>query len=267
MKYKVVATDFDGTFLTSDKKISKETKNIFDKLKKEGAVMVGVTARNFSSVNDVCDPKEYFDYLILNNGTYIYDVKNSKGIYFGFLNENISKKIVDGVKESVKQIDICCTNFYYKYNCDYPKMKKYWKRINDIDEIKETIVRMNIFPFSNEELDKIRKFLDNNFTEIETFYMQDTDIGNDKIWIGVVPKGVNKFTCLEKLCNDLSISTNEVIFFGDSGNDAQIIEKVGLGVAMGNAVLEVKQKAKAITLSNDENGIAEFLENKLEDFI
>ncbi len=48
--------------------------------------------------------------------------------------------------------------------------------------------------------------------------------------------------------------------FGDSSNDLLIIGKVGLGVAMGNALKEVKEQAKAITLSTDEDGIAYFLE-------
>ena len=56
------------------------------------------------------------------------------------------------------------------------------------------------------------------------------------------------------------VSIDEVIFFGDSTNDLPLISKVGLGVAMGNALEEVKDQAKEITLSNDKNGIARFLE-------
>lgn len=60
---------------------------------------------------------------------------------------------------------------------------------------------------------------------------------------------------LKKLCLKLDIDINEVIFFGDGGNDLSIISNVGLGVAMENALEEVKNKAKKITLSNDEDGI------------
>ena len=69
----------------------------------------------------------------------------------------------------------------------------------------------------------------------------------------------NKFTTLKKLCTNLNISINEVIYFGDSANDLSIISKVGLGVAMNNALQEVKKQAKKITLSNDNDGIAHFL--------
>ena len=51
----------------------------------------------------------------------------------------------------------------------------------------------------------------------------------------------------------------EMIFFGDGLNDLEVIESVGMGVAMGNALPEVKENAKAVTTSNEEDGIAEFV--------
>ena len=62
------------------------------------------------------------------------------------------------------------------------------------------------------------------------------------------------------MCQKLNISTDEVIFFGDSTNDLPIINKVGLGVAMGNALDEVKLQAKEVTLTNDEDGVSDFLD-------
>lgn len=91
--------------------------------------------------------------------------------------------------------------------------------------------------------------------------MSDSDnISNGK-WLVLHPKGINKFETLKRLCSKLHISVDEVIFFGDSTNDLQIISQVGLGVAMGNAFKEVKEQAKEITLSNDNDGIAYFLNN------
>ena len=85
--------------------------------------------------------------------------------------------------------------------------------------------------------------------------MLDTDNNSFKKWIALNPKGIDKFKALEVLCNKIGINLEEVIFFGDSANDLSIINKVGLGVAMGNALTEVKKQAKEITLSNDEDGI------------
>ena len=47
--------------------------------------------------------------------------------------------------------------------------------------------------------------------------------------------------------------------FGDSENDLTMVKNSGIGVAMENAVSELKQAAKYITKSNNENGVMEFL--------
>ena len=59
------------------------------------------------------------------------------------------------------------------------------------------------------------------------------------------------YNCLEHL----NISLNEMVAIGDSLEDLEVIENVGLGVAMGNAPVEVKQAADWITRSNSENGV------------
>ena len=60
-----------------------------------------------------------------------------------------------------------------------------------------------------------------------------------------------------------NISLDEMIFFGDGLNDLEVIAEVGLGVAMGNALEEIKDKSKEVTESNNEDGIVKFLDRKL----
>lgn len=50
-----------------------------------------------------------------------------------------------------------------------------------------------------------------------------------------------------------------MVFFGDGLNDLEAIERVGDGVAMGNALQIIKDKAKHVTLSNNEDGIASYI--------
>lgn len=91
--------------------------------------------------------------------------------------------------------------------------------------------------------------------------MSDTDNKNNRKWIVLTPKGINNFETLKGLCLKLHISVDKVIFFGESANDLPIISQVGLGVAMKNALKEVKEQENEITLSSDNDGIAYFLEN------
>ena len=72
-------------------------------------------------------------------------------------------------------------------------------------------------------------------------------------------QGIDKAASLQMLIEQLGIKQEEVISFGDGYNDLSLNEFAGMGVAMANAVDEVKQRANYITLSNDEEGIYECL--------
>lgn len=262
MKYKVISMDFDGTLLTSDKKVSDKNKEALLKYKKNNYFIVGITARNISSVNNVCDIN-MFNYLILNNGAYIYDVENKEIINISNIDKDIAINITKYFEDASYQIDYCSLNNYYIYKNKNIENKSFLKRITSIEEVEEEIVRMNIFLKDNSEVDKYKEYIKKYFKNIDFFQMSDTDNKNDKKWLVLTSKGTNKLETLKILCSKLKISINEVVFFGDSSNDLLIIGKVGLGVAMGNALKEVKEQAKAITLSNDEDGIAYFLENDI----
>ena len=78
-------------------------------------------------------------------------------------------------------------------------------------------------------------------------------------FIEVMAQGIDKAASLQALIERLGIKQEEVISFGDGYNDLSMIEFAGMGVAMENAVDQVKQCADYITLSNDDEGIYECL--------
>ena len=164
------------------------------------------------------------------------------------------------IKKLLKAINL--KNF--KAILRYIKNNGFTVKINSLEDIKEIIVRMNIFLKNNEEINKNKKYIESEFDDLNVFEMSDTDNNNSRKWIALNPKGIDKLKALEILCKKIEISLDEVIFFGDSTNDLSIINKVGLGVAMGNALKEVKDQAKEITLSNDEDGVAIFLDKILK---
>ena len=262
MKYKIISMDFDGTLLTSDKKVSDKNKKILLNFKKEKYIIVGITARNLSSVKNVCDIN-MFNYIILNNGAYIYDVENKDTTTLSEIDKKVAVKITDYFEKDAYQIDYCSLNKYYIYKNENIDNREFFKKVKSIDEVKEKIARMNIFIKDNIKIKNSLEYIENNYKNLEVIEMSDTDTKNSKTWLAFTSKGTNKLETLKKLCLKLDIDINEVIFFGDGGNDLSIISNVGLGVAMGNALEEVKNKAKKITLSNNEDGIAYFLEKIL----
>jgi Cof subfamily protein (haloacid dehalogenase superfamily) len=72
----------------------------------------------------------------------------------------------------------------------------------------------------------------------------------------VIPPGVNKGRIVQLLSERLGVPRREILVLGDMENDLEMFRQAGFAVAMGNASEEVKRLADAITLSNEEDGLA-----------
>ena len=259
---KVIAMDFDGTLLTSDKIITNKTKECLLKYKNKSYKIIGVTARNLLSVKDIIDVS-LFDYIILNNGSDIYYVSEDKTINVGNISHNVAKKIYLLCKDKSCQIDFCTPYKYLIKKDEKGDERSFIKYIDDFSDVNESISRMNVVFKESKDLEEYKILIEKSFDNLNVVRMIDTDLLNSLIWLTINPKNVNKLSSLIKICNDLKCTIDEVIFFGDGENDLVLIENAGIGVAMENAVDIVKEKAPYITLSNDNDGIRVFLENNL----
>lgn len=72
----------------------------------------------------------------------------------------------------------------------------------------------------------------------------------------IMPTGVSKASALRFLVNRWGLDMAHVVAFGDDTNDLEMIQDAGVGVAMANAIPELKAAADRVTLSNDEDGVA-----------
>ena len=75
----------------------------------------------------------------------------------------------------------------------------------------------------------------------------------------VVAKGCTKAVGIDRIIGQYGISLKETMAFGDGGNDIAMLQHAGVGVAMGNAMDEVKKAADFVTTSVDEDGIVNAL--------
>ena len=83
---------------------------------------------------------------------------------------------------------------------------------------------------------------------------------SEPFFIEITPKGIDKAASLERLCQIMGSSRENMIACGDGFNDISMIEYAGTGVAMANARKEVKDVADYITSSNDDDGVAKVIE-------
>ena len=78
-------------------------------------------------------------------------------------------------------------------------------------------------------------------------------------FIEILPQGIDKGPSLVRLCQRLGMTTDNLMTFGDSNNDKQMLQLAGIGVAMGNAEDDIKQAADYVTDTNNLDGVAKAL--------
>ena len=89
---------------------------------------------------------------------------------------------------------------------------------------------------------------------------------SDPYYLEVLPKGIDKARSLERFLEVTGYRREEMIACGDGYNDLSMIRFAGLGVAMENGVLPVRQAADYITLSNNDDGVAHVVEKFMLSF-
>ena len=82
---------------------------------------------------------------------------------------------------------------------------------------------------------------------------------SDGYWYKFTQKTATKEQAIKELCSVCGISAEEIIAFGDDYADIGMLNLCGTGIAMGNAISEVRGQADLVIGSNDEDGIAEYL--------
>ena len=124
----------------------------------------------------------------------------------------------------------------------------------DFTELLNSGVRINKVMFLSEQAPQMEKLL-----------LPEADLSklhiclSASICLDVMQSGVNKSVGMDKVLEYYGLQRSEAIAFGDSPNDIELLSAAGLGVAMGNAREDVKSRAADIALSNDLDGVAEYL--------
>jgi 5-amino-6-(5-phospho-D-ribitylamino)uracil phosphatase len=262
----LIALDLDGTLLTDDKVISPKTKNVLLKAKEEGHVVMISTGRPFRS------SEQYYheigmDTPIVNfNGAFVHHpLDKSWGTYHTPMDIKVAKEIVEACR-SFKFHNIIAEvidDVYFHYHDE--KLLDIFSFGNpritsgDLADYLQDSPTAMLIHTDEEDVKTIRKHLSDVHAEV----IDHRRWADPWHVIEIVKSGMNKAVGLKRVADYYGIPTERVIAFGDEDNDLEMIEYAGKGVAMGNAISQLKAVAKDITLSNQEDGIGVYLEETL----
>lgn len=265
-KQHLIALDLDGTLLMENQEIDPSTKRVIMQLIRDGHIVVIATGRpHRASIR-------YYRELKLNtpmvnfNGAFTHhpDDDNWQVLHdpmpvrtahqiveacYDLKVNNIIAEVMDDVYLS--QYDERLVNMFNK---TAPSPFQIGNLIHKLQDDPTTLL---IQP-KNESLNELISHLDDFHAEIVEH--RKWSVPSYSV-IEVMKKGMNKAVGLQKIADYFGIPKERIIAFGDENNDLEMIEYAGVGVAMGNAIDELKSVAKYVTDTNENNGIGTFLED------
>ncbi|QKT05202.1 YcsE-related riboflavin metabolism phosphatase [Mycoplasma sp. OR1901] len=254
---KLAAFDVDETLLPNGyTKFSENTKSIFKSLNDKGIKTVVSTAREFATIGDFLEQLSPVDYFMGANGAFIWDVKNKKFIFKNTLKREDVIKLYEKFGEKVRGFAV--SDFDKIYNSEGMNLntwfiKPFEKNYRAFQP--ELLSEDDLYLVTITSTENIRELHEEfkKFIEENNLNMEISSRWSQGFFIN--PLSVNKSNTLKFLLDKLNLTYDNLISFGDSSNDFEMIRDAYYGVAMQRAGEKIKAVANDIALDAIHDGV------------
>lgn len=262
--------DVDGTLLDSTSHVPPENARTIAEAAARGIEIVLVTGRRFDFVRHIADEVPCELHLIVNNGALIKS-KNGETHQRNLLPASVARRVL----ESAQEFRSCAAVVFdrpdapqvvmEKVDWDDPVRGAYFRRnrkyIAEVNPLVDCIGGDDpiqvMYVGGCQAMCTAKKTLE-EFPFADGFTLALTEYENRNLSIlDVLKRGVTKGVALAEWARRMGIAREEIMAIGDNWNDREMLEFAGVPVVMGNAVAELKSLGWPVTLTNDQNGVAE----------
>lgn len=253
--YKMIAIDLDGTLLNDELTISPDTAAAIQKAIRMGTVVTIATGRMFSSAKLIAEQLGIHAPLITYQGAMIRIAGEAEALYERPVPPDISEKLVTIAREKNIHMQVYQDDILYG-DAETDKLIAYAEAVQVPYTVEPDLVGLAkkgftklLFIDEPEVLDPLQK-------ELQVLFGESAYITKSKrTYLEVTHPEANKGSALLFLANALGIDRSEIIGIGDNHNDSELLKAAGFGIAMGNAVPEMKELADYTSLSNNDEGV------------
>ncbi len=249
---KLIATDMDGTLLNSKGQLPSDFFEVFNRLKKAGVLFAVASGRQYFTLIE--NFKDISDDMIFmaENGSYVARQGEVLGIHR--LEKSLAHELIQlGRLIDEAYIVLATSEGAYIESRDerfIKEVEKYYVKCNIVEDLLKVdaeILKVTLCDFKGAE--------SNSYSKCKAYKEKTNMSVAGNIWLDIMSKGINKGVAIEDIQDKLGILPEETMVFGDYLNDYEMLDKAYYSCAMSNAHPLLKEKAKFVIKSNDENGV------------
>ncbi|WP_312426863.1 Cof-type HAD-IIB family hydrolase [Lacrimispora sp.] len=256
MSVKAIVVDMDGTFLNSRHEYNRELfAEQYKELKRRGIHFIVASGRPYVTLEPYFQEIKEEITFIADGGAII--IHKGMEILADCISLDAVKQLVDGLRSAcLNQFIISCktkafVNAYSENGLFVEEMKTFYKHIKPLEQVEaidEEVIKLTVCIRSGNRNRKMTELLD-------TFAGRFIAISGGFGYLDVLNAGIGKANALKRLQRIIDVKDVEILAFGDSENDMELLQQVKWSVAMNNAVTGVKNVSRYIAASNDQDGV------------
>lgn len=251
MSYKIVFFDIDGTLINKHMEIPQDTIDAIKQLKANGIEPVIATGRTPFNFEPLLEKLDIHSFVSLN-GTYV--VYKGKPLHKQPLPKEHIKKLIEYAERNQHALVFVGNDDYYSNSKEHPFV------VESLNSLR--LKQANYDPDFWQKTEIYQVFLHCK-AEDEPLYKELAEDLRMIRWhekaMDVSIQGSSKAVGIKVMLDKLNLTTADAVAFGDGLNDKEMLEEVGLGIAMGNANPDLLPLADYVTASVDEGGISQGL--------
>ncbi|WP_091227723.1 Cof-type HAD-IIB family hydrolase [Microbacterium sp. 3J1] len=265
---RLIATDLDGTLLTSASEVSRRTRTALDAARARGIHVVPVTARQPIGLRAIAGGAGFDGWALCSNGAYATHLTDGRMLFAEELPSETIRTLAEALRASIPGLLFASV----REGGETFVAQHGYAEIADLSDHKRDPKTMGGVPLDQVLAAPSLKFVIRH-PELAPTALFDTlrDLGltgfeatlSGAPFVEVMAEGVTKATGLARLCAHLDIDRADVVAFGDALNDVEMLRWAGHGVAMADAIAVVQDAADETTTSNDDDGVARVIERML----
>ena len=261
MPIRLIAMDMDDTLLNSEGEISARNLAALDRAKSGGARIVLASGRMIESMLDAAERVGVNAPLIAYNGAAVYDARARRILRQFPVPAGAARELCALAERLGIHAQGYAGGGYF-----FPEHDEFSERYAESVGVRGSAAGLPLSEYIAEDLFKILLIgPEERIAEALPLFRKQfegvVNCANSKpIYIECVAPGVDKGGALQALAQDLGIPREEILAFGDGQNDLEMLRFAGLGYAMGNAGERVRAQAPRVAPSNDEDGVAQVIE-------
>jgi Cof subfamily protein (haloacid dehalogenase superfamily) len=277
---KAILLDIDGTLTNDDKVITPRTRDALLKAQEKGVVLVlasGRTATGLSTYAATLDLANHNGVLVCYNGAKSLNCQTGQVYFEQSLTVDQGKRVLEHMKKFDVAPVIDHEEYMYVNDAFFTIERdgKPWHIIEYEGHSNNYLLceKRDLAATAEWPINKILtagqpEYLQEAWQEMQApFEGELSAMFTAPHYFEFTPLGVDKVRALKDTFDVLGIDQSEVMSFGDAQNDLTMIKWAQIGVAMGNAVDEVKAQADYVTGDNNSDGIADALERLVPELL